>query len=369
VTKHIAVIGLGFGDEGKGHLVDYLCDVNKAELVVRFSGGHQAAHQVVLEDGRSHVFSHFGSGSFRGVPTFWSKYCSVNPVALMNELDVLLVKKVFPRLLVDHRCPVTTPFEIEWNKRNSDFGGSCEVGIFATVKREREGHHLLFEDLFHPRIMRMKMEQFYQYYGFRPDDYIIQNFFVACDEVTHNAAIGMSNEQVIDSFETVIWEGSQGLLLDQNFGFFPYVTPTNTGSKNICEMGYEPEIVLVTRAYQTRHGKGPMSDIVPCNIKDNPHEQNPDDGPQGTFRKTLLDLDLLSYAIYKDDYIMTKTPELAVTCLDLINDDFRFFDGGEILKMDDDAKFLAHIREVTGADAVLASLSPTAKGIVEVIRD
>jgi adenylosuccinate synthase len=92
-----AVIGLGFGDEGKGMFTDYLCSQLPDAMVVRFSGGHQAGHTVEYKNKR-HVFANFGSGSLRGNPTYWSKHCTVEPLGLFNELDILNRRGVLPSI-------------------------------------------------------------------------------------------------------------------------------------------------------------------------------------------------------------------------------------------------------------------------------
>ncbi len=74
-----AVIGANFGDEGKGLITDYLAQTG-GDVVVRFNGGAQAGHTVVTPEGRRHVFSHFGSGSFAELPTFFSQHTIVNPI-------------------------------------------------------------------------------------------------------------------------------------------------------------------------------------------------------------------------------------------------------------------------------------------------
>lgn len=75
------VIGAGFGDEGKGTMVNYLCKQSNKPLVVRFNGGHQMGHGVVENDVR-HIFSNFGSGTLVGAPTYISEFCTVDPVEL-----------------------------------------------------------------------------------------------------------------------------------------------------------------------------------------------------------------------------------------------------------------------------------------------
>src|ERR1017187_3423727 len=120
-----AVIGANYGDEGKGLLTDYLVNRENAPgcgsddtLVVRFNGGSQAGHTVVTPDGRRHVFSHFGSGSFssgdmKGAATLLSRFFIVNPMIFKRERCELELKgPVNLEINIDMRAPVTTPFEM-----------------------------------------------------------------------------------------------------------------------------------------------------------------------------------------------------------------------------------------------------------------
>jgi adenylosuccinate synthase len=369
----IAVIGSQFGDEGKGRVVDYLCSRADAPLVVRFSGGHQAAHRVQLEDGRSHVFAHFGSGTFRGAPTYWSYHCPVNPMAMLTEFGVLLNKDVKPKLYIDRRCPITTPFEIAMNAYRNDRRGSydsCGVGIYETYKREKDGYHLLMEDVEFPEVFEKKVRQLEGYHDFSVPEQEINNFLWVMKNFfgPHKGGDPAFRECVsirddfleIHGYETLIFEGSQGLLLDQTYGFFPHVTPSNTGTQNILEMGWKDfQVVLVTRAYQTRHGDGPMARESSVVIPDNPHEQNFDEGPQGKFRKAILDLDMLRYGVMKDRYLRYHSPVLAVTCLDVVWGDFRLIEGGALVEYPDVGAFAKRLREALKAEFVIMSDSPS----------
>src|SRR5689334_2296700 len=109
MAKAIFVAGLGFGDEGKGTIVDALVDRHKAPLVVRYTGGPQAAHRVVLPDGREHIFSQFGSGTFSGARTFLSRHMLVDPISMANEAKHLRkvgVGDAYELLTVDVDAPV-----------------------------------------------------------------------------------------------------------------------------------------------------------------------------------------------------------------------------------------------------------------------
>lgn len=370
-----AVIGLGFGDEGKGHVVDWLCSKETDAAVVRFSGGFQAAHHVVLKDGREHVFAHFGSGTLRGFPTYWTGIAVMNPIALLNELDVLLdtmsETSFNPLIYIEDLALVTTPLDIRANQANREtrIHGTCGVGIFETIKRTKLGFDIRFRDLFYPSILERKYNLLRRHYGYYETvQEETENFFEACDRVTSdlNGYVELYDEPIPLNTDAIIFEGSQGLMLDQEFGFFPHVTPANTGTHHIIKQGFAPEVFLVTRAYQTRHGAGPMAPDVSNSIPNNPFERNGVDGFQGPFFKTLLDLEFLRYAVAKDDYIRRTKKNLVVTCLDLVRDVLRLQDGGRIIECCDEREFLEHIQEAVGAEKLFASYGPTAEDIEEI---
>lgn len=339
------VIGMGFGDEGKGFYTDYLCSESKNPLVVRFSGGHQVGHTVIQENGTKHVFSNFGSGTFRGAPTYWSPFCTVSPISLMNELDVLLSKGVEPKLFIDENCPITTPFDIQKNRLSEDINqhGSVGVGFGSTIKREENFYSLTFIDLYYPEILKAKLNAIADYYRYSViDGDSIDKFLNACEEIVRSRYI----KKVIEFptvGENIIFEGSQGLLLDQHYGFFPNVTRANIGGKNafkilnenfLIQQNSDIEFHLITRAYQTRHGNGFMTnEHIPHKIIKNPDETNIENQYQGKFRISLLDVSLLEYALHKDNYIKNaQNKTLVITCSDHIKDDIRFTYEGKTIK-------------------------------------
>ena len=153
-------------------------------------------------------------------------------------------------------------------------------------------------------------------------------------------------------YETVIFEGSQGILLDMDFGFFPNVTRTHTTSKNAFELidkyylsddkDDRIQTYYVTRAYQTRHGAGYMTNQrIPRNIKDNPLETNVNNEWQSKFRTSVLDLDLINYALDCDSNFNHGIKNLVVTCLDQIEGKIKMTkDGGNIEMATDDINTL-----------------------------
>jgi adenylosuccinate synthase len=373
-----AVLGVAFGDEGKGRVVDALCAASPTPTgVVRFSGGHQAAHRVII-GGKEHVFAHFGSGTLRGAPTYWSHYCPVAPVHLMNELEVLKSIGVNPVLHIDGKCPVTTPYDVRWNREsrkahNVRRHGSCGVGIYATWKREKDGCQFLFEDALNPTAAKLKYHSVQDYYAMEDEHGDVDYFLKDCariaeliEEKKFHLAYGIDDFEVAPrrdlQRQPLIFEGSQGLLLDQSYGFFPHVTPSNTGTQNVVEMLGESfsklTTWLVTRAYATRHGNGPFVPFEEGEYEiKNPEEKNGDAGIQGKFRSGPLSLDLLRYAVNKDNYLRESgVDNLVVTCVDLLEDRrLLLVENGELVECRNYQAFYEKIQQAARAKALWTS--------------
>lgn len=132
-----------FGDSGKGTTVDFLSREHNSTLTVRFNGGAQAAHNVVLPDGRHHTFAQFGAATFiPGVKTYLSQYVLVNPLAMAKEeehLQTCNVNDAWKRMFIHKDALITTPYHRADNRikelfRGSKMHGSCGMGISATVE-------------------------------------------------------------------------------------------------------------------------------------------------------------------------------------------------------------------------------------------
>jgi adenylosuccinate synthase len=328
------VVGLGYGDEGKGVTVNTLCKDPKNSLVVRFNGGHQCGHTVVHK-GYRHVFSNFGSGTLKGVSTYWSEYCTVDPVGVLKEGNILREKGFNPVIYYDANAMVTTPYDIYKNVRddNNILNGTVGVGFGATIQRNEDHYHLYMRDLLYPNIREEKLRLIKKYYGNDNRDMIqpMNMFITACNDLIKRYEIieGFGSLLVHDP-DHIIFEGGQGIMLDQNFGFFPHVTRSNTTSQNAIELIKKHRLqnhiittYYVTRPYQTRHGNGYMSNEgLPIDyIKINPLETNVDTGKQGKFRRSVLDFDMIKYAISCDKkYNISYNDHLVMTCLDHVKE-------------------------------------------------
>jgi len=359
--ERYAVIGLQFGDEGKGLFTDYLASNDC--LVARFSGGQQAGHTVVTETDR-HVFSNFGSGTLKGARTYWSEHCTFFPINFVGEYKQLEALGYEPEIYINRKCPVTTLYDAYHNRTDEKNvkDGTCGLGVGATFERESKFYSLLYEDLFNQPVLDIKFKMIQSYYGM--DDIGHEEFFDAIEFIKSKKNIQMVDYDMLDrkvylQYNTIVYEGSQGLLLDQHIGFFPHVTRADTGTKNIKDN--VDEVFYITRAYQTRHGNGPMlNESVKYNINDNPDETNVTNENQGAFRKAMLNVNLLQYAIDKDNFNGVK--HLGITCLDHLNS-FDYIHDDEIVKCQSKTDFVSQVAGLLGITSIYTSETPDSKNI------
>jgi adenylosuccinate synthase len=347
----IFVAGIGFGDEGKGSVVDYLAFASKRPpLVVRYNGGAQTAHNVVTPDGKHHTFAQFGSGMLAGADTHLSRYVLINPVALETEaqaLKALGFKEPFSYLTVEREALVTNIYQVAANRlretlRNKNRHGSCGMGIGETVQDSLDHPDMTIrvDDLLNKGTLARKLR-------FSREKKLAE--FAACDGIANDKNLLIIKEtnpnrcaetyrdigrriQIVDhdfllSYlqnnpkANIIFEGAQGVLLDLDYGFFPYVTRTDITFNNAYALldGYSGPVrkIGVLRGYTTRHGAGPF----PTEIRDADTEIAPDvhntrgEWQEG-FRLGHFDAVLARYALK----VLGGVDELMITNLDKLGD-------------------------------------------------
>lgn len=346
----IAVIGANFGDEGKGLLTDYLSahEIGPA-LVVRFNGGAQAGHTVVTPNGSRHIFHHFGSGTLAGKPTYLSEHFIVNPFLWSMEYKELGAFRMNRKMYVNPEARVTTYADMLVNQeveaQRTNRHGSCGVGINETVIRDEKGPQIRVKDL----KTRSRLQEILNDIRdiSKPDTYLLQRLtdlgvtnpssqfnervrsdalkesFIKCAQafVDKNQIIG---DEIIHALKSnLIFEGAQGLLLDQdNLEFYPHLTHSKTGLANICEiaqrLNFSIRPIYVTRTYMTRHGRGPFpSESSDLKFDD---ETNIPNLWQETLRFGTLDLKRMQKNILADmanaKDVKIESPSLAVTHVD-----------------------------------------------------
>jgi adenylosuccinate synthase len=383
--KYSIVLGTQFGDEGKGSFTNYLCSKSKNPIVIRFNGGHQAGH-TVLHNGNRHTFSSFGSGTLQNVPTYWSRFCTIFPTAVYNEYNVLKELGIKPEIYFDPMCPITTPYDVLANVIDSKKTnhGTVGVGFGTTIKRQEAFYKLHYQDLFNKTVLEAKMANIKQYYAdihrhYSDIDLRLKSWYDCIDFLIKE---GIFTKIKIDfntygtEYDHAIFEGAQGILLDQDFGFFPNVTRSNTTSKNAITLFSELElgslqeewynqlhadIYYITRPYQTRHGMGFMSnrDLEAPQLINTENEINIDGGEQGTFRKSILDLDLIQYAIESDkNFGIYCNRTVVISCLDQIKNPEQIkYTINKELYISDLSTLKTKITELTGINFFIDGIS------------
>ena len=347
-----AVIGSGYGDEGKGLMTDALASRTPDAIVVRSNGGAQAGHTVVTPDGTRHVFHHVGAGAFAGARTHFSRHFVAHPMMLLGEWQALRTLGADLRITSDPRALVTTPYDVMINQaleldRGGARHGSTGLGFGETIERNlRPEFAIATADLFRPdlayRLRRIRTEWVparlatlgvasvpEQIDAALADDAVIGRFLAECADYLDR--VGLWPDRRLGEKGNVIFEAAQGLLLDQDYGAFPFVTRSNTGLRNILAIAEEAglaaiDATYVTRAYTTRHGAGPLPGETQS--LDGVAVHDPTNMPnawQGTLRLAPLDTGILRHAIAHDlgtaagsGVFVNAT--LAVTCLDQVEE-------------------------------------------------
>jgi len=338
------VTDLGFGDSGKGSVVDYLVREHSAELVVRYNGGAQAAHNVVTNEGQHHCFAQFGSGTLAGADTYLSEYMLVNPLNIFSEAEHLIslgVEDAYSRLSVCERALITTPFQIAANQirelsRGRERHGSCGLGIGETVADKIAGQRLTAGELRLPRQQlrqRLLRLQTYKYEQMKPLlEQLPEQSWQPAEPLLSSAAIddlvdaykefselvNIISSYDLETANSIVLEGAQGVLLDQDHGFHPHTTWSRCTLANAEELlqGYSGSVkkIGLIRAYMTRHGDGPFVSEDPQLSQLLPEKHNHWQQWQRGWRVGHLDLAALRYAAIAAGHL----DEIAVTCLDLV---------------------------------------------------
>ncbi|MCG8435262.1 MAG: adenylosuccinate synthase [Gammaproteobacteria bacterium] len=277
--KNVVVIGTHWGDEGKGKVVDLLTE--KAAAVVRFQGGHNAGHTLVvggektilhlIPSGILHekVRCLIGNGVVLSVPDLFKE---------IAELETAGVE-VRPRLRISDGCPLILPHHVALDRMRENVRGNQKIGttgrgIGPAYEDKVARRGLRVSDLFDAGEFRQKLEEIMEYHNF-----VLQNYFntspVDFDE-TLDQSLAYADElkpMVADvvaelsalrkAGANILFEGAQGSLLDIDQGTYPYVTSSNTTAGAIgsgCGVGpLDLDYILgITKAYTTRVGSGPF---------------------------------------------------------------------------------------------------------------
>lgn len=344
-TRYASVLGLGFGDCGKGLFVDALARRWQAHTVVRCNGGAQAGHNVVTpveanSPARHHTFSQFSAGTLvPGVHTLLLDPMIVHPTALLVEAEALGrigVQDALARLNIDDQCRLTTPYHQAAGRvreclRGAAAHGTCGVGVGETVRHAlRNPDEVLRWGDFSPgdavhatrqmeKLQRSREMLLRELIAAGAEDCreaaeelrILQDETLAARWLTHCRALARQyppataeaiHGQLLRP-GCVLFEGAQGVLLDEWRGFHPHTTwstiSTTAVDRVAARFGVESPVEHygVMRSYLTRHGAGPLPthDGQLDHVLSEPH--NASAGWQGAFRRGHPDAVLLRYAL------------------------------------------------------------------------
>jgi len=279
MARNIIVIGSQWGDEGKGKIVDLLTD--KVSAVVRFQGGHNAGHTLVVGDKKT-VLHLIPSGILRdGVQCLIGNGVVLSPDALMKEIAMLEENGIpaSERLKISAACPLILPYHIQLDQarelaRGKQAIGTTGRGIGPAYEDKVARRAVRVADLFHRERFSAKLGEILDYHNF-----VLKNYFKA-DTVDFQQTLEDALQyaeilapmiadipELLDQFrkqgKSVLFEGAQGALLDIDHGTYPYVTSSNTtagGAAPGAGVGplYVDYVLGITKAYTTRVGAGPF---------------------------------------------------------------------------------------------------------------
>ena len=362
MRKNCIVRGLGRGDEGKGSIIDAIvaknCDELEPEVVKE--GGPQAAHWIVRKDCKVHRSEQIGSGIFTPeVRTFASKNMFISPSRLIAEnlkLYEIGIYDGMKRLVIDSRCVVVTPLHAMIGKmlevsRGENRHGSTGLGVGQAVNdRNINGDKVLTigdtvnEPVLRKKINEMILEKFkqaeelvknnaenkelFELYQFYRNSLSLELLFDDLSSIANSYPLCIIDDgekyfqELLELGRSLIFEGSQGALLDPMYGFVPYVTKTRTTFETAEELldGRVPrseiEKIGVLRAYSTFHGDGPFVTEDDWLGRQIPEYHNGVNEWQGKFRIGWFDLLSAHYGIM----INKDVDSIALTNLDRLSE-------------------------------------------------
>ncbi len=277
--SNVVVIGTQWGDEGKGKIVDLLTD--RVAVVVRFQGGHNAGHTLVI-DGKKTVLHVIPSGILReGVECIVGNGVVLEPHALLTEVQNLEASgvPVRERLKISPACPLILPYHAATDRAREAAAGNQKIGTTGLGigpayedKVARRGVRL--GDLFHWQGFASKLSEVMAYHNFmlvnyykaEPVDFqkTLDDCAAICEQIKPMITdVVALLHGIRESGKNILFEGAQGALLDIDLGTYPFVTSSNTTAGGTAVgSGFGPKyldyILGITKAYATRVGSGPL---------------------------------------------------------------------------------------------------------------
>lgn len=279
MSNNVVVLGTQWGDEGKGKVVDLLTE--KAKYVVRYQGGHNAGHTLVI-NGKKTVLHLIPSGILRdNVISIIANGVVLCPEALMKEMQELEKNgiSVKEKLLISESCPLILPYHIALDHAREKARGTKAIGttgrgIGPAYEDKVARRGLRVGDLKDRQAFAEKLKSIMEYHNFALVNYykaeavdyhqVLNDIFAIADVLlAMTADIPTLLESARKKGEKIMFEGAQGTLLDIDHGTYPYVTSSNTTAGGVATgSGFGPRyvgyVLGIVKAYSTRVGAGPF---------------------------------------------------------------------------------------------------------------
>ena len=279
MARNVIVVGTQWGDEGKGKVVDWLTD--HAQGVVRFQGGHNAGHTLVI-GGQKTALQLIPSGIMRpGVACYIGNGCVLSIPDLLREIDKLeaLGVEVMSRLKISGACPLILPYHTALDlarelRRGDAKIGTTGKGIGPAYEDKVARRAIRVADLLNPERFAEKLKQNMDYHNFVLEHYLkvepvnyqktLSDALAVVPRIKPLIAdVSLALNQAYESGANLLFEGAQGSMLDVDHGTYPYVTSSNCVAGNVSAgAGIGPGmlnyVLGITKAYTTRVGSGPF---------------------------------------------------------------------------------------------------------------
>ncbi len=336
LSKITAIVGAQWGDEGKGKITDFFA--GESDYVVRFHGGNNAGHTVIVEDNtfKLHLIP---SGIVYGEPiSIIGNGVVVDPEALLKEIAYIKGKEIVPKLMVSDRAHVIMPYHIALDGALSSHqgklaAGSTRKGIAPVYADKMFRNGIRTIDLLEPDIFKEKLKKGYAFAKKIIQNALLQSFDIPLEKIynsyvkygeelkpyIHDTSVELYNAH--KNGKSILFEGAQGISLDVDHGIYPFTTSSNTAAGHIStgtgvsfrDIG---RIIGVVKAYLSRVGESPLPSEIHGQSANFLREKG---GEYGTTTGRPRRVGWLDLVQVRQAVRVNGLTEIALTKLDVLN--------------------------------------------------